>query len=169
MARREGPEAAQVAPLNLGRLGLGRSPGPVRAGGGVVWKRGDDGHPVVILVHRPKYDDWSLPKGKLQPGEEEADAAVREVEEETGLRCRLGPELPSSSYQDRFGRDKTVRYWAMTPIDDTSTFVPNAEVDEVRWLPPDTAAELLSYERDREILRSLPAEVPNEFPSECDE
>jgi 8-oxo-dGTP pyrophosphatase MutT (NUDIX family) len=152
-----------VAPLSLGRLGLGRSPGPVRAGGGVVWKRGDDGRPVVILVHRPKYDDWSLPKGKLHEGEDEAAAAIREVEEETGLRCRLGPELPSSSYQDRFGRDKTVRYWAMTPIvggqdDRSSTFVPNDEVDEVRWLPVDDAADLLSYDRDREVLRSLKAE-----------
>ncbi len=118
--------------------------------------RRDDGQPVVILVHRPKYDDWSLPKGKLQEGEDEADAAVREVEEETGLRCRLGEELPSSSYQDRFGRDKTVRYWAMTPDGRRpSSFVPNAEVDEVRWLTPDDAATLLSYDRDREILRSF--------------
>jgi 8-oxo-dGTP pyrophosphatase MutT (NUDIX family) len=120
-----------------------------------VWRRGDDGQPRVIVVHRPRYDDWSLPKGKVHPGEDEADAAVREVEEETGLRCRLGPELPSSSYQDRFGRDKTVRYWAMTPVDETSHFVPNAEVDEVRWLTVDDAAALLSYDRDREILRAL--------------
>jgi 8-oxo-dGTP diphosphatase len=77
------------------------------------------------------------------------------VEEETGLRCQLGEELPGSSYQDRFGRDKTVRYWAMTPVDDHSSFVPNAEVDEVRWLTPDGAATLLSYDRDREILRSF--------------
>ena len=123
----------------------------------MVWKAGDDDdQPVVILVHRPKYDDWSLPKGKLQEGEDEADAAVREVEEETGLRCRLGEELPTSSYQDRFGRDKTVRYWAMTPLDGhQASFVPNAEVDEVRWLTPDDALTLLSYARDREILRSL--------------
>jgi len=131
----------------------------VRAGGGVVWRRGDDGRPRVVVVHRPKYDDWSLPKGKAHPGEDEADAAVREVEEETGLRCRLGPELPSSSYQDRFGRDKTVRYWAMTPVDEASTFVPNAEVDEVRWLTVDDAAALLSYDRDREILRALRVET----------
>jgi 8-oxo-dGTP diphosphatase len=130
----------------------------------VVWKRGDDGWPVVILVHRPKYDDWSLPKGKAHEGEDEATAALREVEEETGLRCDLGEELPSSSYQDRFGRDKTVRYWAMTPGDEkdgdeVTSFVPNAEVDEVRWLTPDDAADLLSYDRDREILRSLPVEA----------
>ncbi|HEX7276389.1 MAG TPA: NUDIX hydrolase [Acidimicrobiales bacterium] len=122
-----------------------------------MWRRGDDGRLEVILVHRPKYDDWSLPKGKVQPGEDEADAALREVEEETGLVCHLGPELPSSSYQDRFGRDKTVRYWAMTPIGESATmpFVPNDEVDEVRWLAPEDGAHLLSYDRDREILRSL--------------
>ncbi len=123
----------------------------------MVWRQRDGGDGLeVILVHRPKYDDWSLPKGKVQGDEGEADAALREVEEETGLRCALGPELPSSSYHDRFGRPKTVRYWAMTPTGGSgSPFVPNDEVDEVRWLAPDEAAELLSYERDREVLRSL--------------
>ena len=121
----------------------------------MVWRQGDGGEPVVILVHRPKYDDWSLPKGKLHEGEDEATAALREVEEETGYRCRLGEELPSSSYRDRLGREKTVRYWAMTPIDDgPGGFVPNDEVDEVRWLTPAVAAVLLSYDRDREILES---------------
>jgi 8-oxo-dGTP diphosphatase len=160
-----------VAPLDLGRLGrLGRliglrrptgtptktKTGTVRAGGGVVWRPGPDGEPEVILVHRPKYDDWSLPKGKLHAGEDEATAALREVEEETGLRCVLGDELTMSRYHDRFGRPKTVRYWAMTPEPGSSTaFVPNTEVDEVRWLTPDDAAALLSYDRDREILRSL--------------
>ena len=137
VARGEGSEAAEVAPLSLGRLGLGRGrPGPVRAGGrGGVAAAADDGRPRCILVHRPKYDDWSLPKGKLDAGEDEADAALREVEEETGLRCALGPELPGSRYHDRFGRDKTVRYWAMTPESRTGRrFVPNDEVDEVRWL-----------------------------------
>jgi 8-oxo-dGTP diphosphatase len=152
-------EAPQVAPLReaLARLlGRDRSPGPVRAGGGVVWRRGPDGRLEVILVHRPKYDDWSLPKGKLHRGEDEAHAALREVEEETGLRCVLGRELPASRYHDRFGRDKTVRYWAMTAVDGSgSSFAPNAEVDEVRWLSPREAADLLSYERDREILRAL--------------
>jgi 8-oxo-dGTP diphosphatase len=130
--------------------------GVVRAGGGVVWRPGADGEPEVILVHRPKYDDWSLPKGKLHAGEDEVTAALREVQEETGLRCVLGEELPVSRYHDRFGRPKTVRYWAMTPEPGSSTtFVPNNEVDEVRWLTPGDAAALLSYDRDREILRAL--------------
>jgi len=122
----------------------------------VVWRRHPDGRAEVILVHRPKYDDWSLPKGKVHAGEDEATAALREVEEETGLRCVMGDELPPSRYHDRFGRDKTVRYWAMTPEPGTpGAFVPNHEVDEVRWLGLDAAGTLLSYDRDREILRAL--------------
>jgi 8-oxo-dGTP diphosphatase len=162
-----------VAPLNVGRLNVGRlnlgrvkrtagegpaGEGPIRAGGGVVWRPAGGGQPEVVVVHRPKYDDWSLPKGKLHPGEEEAEAALREVEEETGLRCVLGPELPGTRYDDRFGRDKTVRYWAMTPepgMSEFGSFVPNDEIDDVRWLPRDEAAALLSYDRDREVLAAL--------------
>ena len=151
VAEGEQAQAAHMAPLNLGRAG------PVRAGGGVVWKPGGDGRPVVILVHRPKYDDWTLPKGKVGRAEDEAHAALREVEEETGLRCRLGRELPGTSYRDHLGRAKTVRYWSMTPIGDrTTSFVPNAEVDEVRWLAVGDAARLLTYDRDREVLASFP-------------
>ncbi|MDQ4132445.1 MAG: NUDIX hydrolase [Actinomycetota bacterium] len=127
---------------------------PVRAAGGVVWRRGDGGRVEVAVVHRPKYDDWSLPKGKLDPGENEQDAALREVEEETGLRCRLGPELAGTEYRDRYGRPKTVRYWSMSPVD--GSFTPNREIDEVRWLPLDEASGLLTYERDRSVLGSLP-------------
>jgi 8-oxo-dGTP pyrophosphatase MutT (NUDIX family) len=125
----------------------------VRAGGGVVWRPRAGGGVEVLLVHRPKYDDWSLPKGKLHAGEDEVTAALREVEEETGLRCELGPEVAGSRYHDRFGRDKTVRYWAMTPV--SGTFVPTREVDEVRWLGLADAEALLSYDRDREVLRSF--------------
>jgi 8-oxo-dGTP pyrophosphatase MutT (NUDIX family) len=117
----------------------------VRAAGGVV-RRGDD----VLLVHRPKYDDWTLPKGKLDPGETDEQAALREVEEETGLRCRLGRELPTIRYDDRHGRAKQVRYWEMEP--ESGEFVPNAEVDEVRWLPPAEALALMTYDRDRDVL-----------------
>jgi 8-oxo-dGTP pyrophosphatase MutT (NUDIX family) len=126
----------------------------VRAGGGVVWRRAAnvaDGSLEVLLVHRPRYDDWTLPKGKMEPGEEsEAETAVREVWEETGLECELGDELPSIQYVDRFGRDKTVRYWLMAPTGGELTI--NDEVDEFRWLPPSEALEALSYPRDREVL-----------------
>jgi 8-oxo-dGTP diphosphatase len=118
---------------------------PVEAAGGVVVRDG-----MVLLVHRPRYDDWTLPKGKLDPGESFEDAAVREVEEETGLRCRLVRELPSTEYRVR-GRPKTVRYWLMEPESDTP-FVPNDETDDLRWLPPNEALALLSYDRDRDVV-----------------
>lgn len=124
----------------------------------MVWRRTDAGLEVVI-VHRPKYDDWSLPKGKLDGGEDEQAAALREVEEETGMRCRLGPELASTCYHDRFGRPKTVRYWAMTPVPGGAGFVPNGEVDQIRWVSTDAAERLLSYPRDLDVLRSLATTV----------
>src|SRR5215210_1409373 len=123
----------------------------VKASGGVVWRRGERGLEVVV-VHRPRYDDWSLPKGKLDPGEGWEQAALREVEEEVGLRCRLGDELPSVDYRDRKGRAKVVRYWLMEP-DGDAAFEPNEEVDEMRWLNPGDAATLLSYPRDAELVR----------------
>jgi len=118
----------------------------------VVWRRGDDGDVEVLLVHRPKYDDWSFPKGKLAPGEDELAAALREVEEETGLRCDVGAELPSTRYRDSKGRPKVVRYWTMRPRD--GQFVPSDEVDEVRWLPIDDAGRALTYMHDHEVLRA---------------
>ena len=125
----------------------------VQAAGGVVWRRSPAGRIEVLLVHRPRYDDWSVPKGKLDPGEDHATAAVREVEEETGLRCSLGPELLSTSYVDRKGRPKQVRYWAMTATG--GDFVPTDEVDEVRWVPLEEAGSLLSYARDTDVLETL--------------
>ncbi len=123
----------------------------VRAAGGVLVREGDGG-PEVALVHRPRYDDWSLPKGKLAPDEGYEEGALREVEEETGLRCTLEREVASSSYGDAKGRDKLVRYWLMRPLE--GEFVPNAEVDELRWLSPDDAERLLTYNRDIAVLRS---------------
>ena len=124
----------------------------VRASGGVVWRRANGGLEVAV-VHRPKYDDWSFPKGKLVPGETWEEAALREVEEEVGLRCRLGHELPPTSYRDPKGRAKVVRYWMMEPLD--GEFAPSREVDEMRWLPAREARDVLSYEHDRELLREV--------------
>jgi 8-oxo-dGTP diphosphatase len=118
----------------------------VRAAGGVVVA--DDGR--VAVVYRPKYDDWTFPKGKLERDETEEQAALREVEEETGLTCELAEELGFASYRDPKNRPKTVRYWRMTVKG--GEFTPNDEVSELRWLEPSAAAEQLSYERDREIL-----------------
>ena len=120
----------------------------VQAAGGVVLRDGR-----VAVVHRPRYDDWSLPKGKLDPGESFEDAALREVEEETGLRCHLVRELPAVEYEVR-GRPKLVRYWLME-VEAETAFVPNDEVDELRWLEPPEALALLSYDRDREPVLAL--------------
>jgi 8-oxo-dGTP diphosphatase len=122
----------------------------VKAAGGVVLRDG-----LVALVHRPRYDDWAFPKGKLDAGESWEDGALREVEEETGLRCRLGTELSPSSYRDNKGRAKIVRYWLMEPLG--GEFVPSDEVDELRWVSPADASALLSYARDRELLREVGA------------
>jgi 8-oxo-dGTP pyrophosphatase MutT (NUDIX family) len=124
----------------------------VKASGGVVWRRAGSGLEVAV-VHRPKYDDWSFPKGKLDRGETWEEAALREVEEEIGMRCRLGHELPPTSYTDPKGRAKVVRYWMMEPLD--GEFAPSGEVDEMRWLPARDAAGVLSYAHDRELLREV--------------
>ena len=123
----------------------------VKAAGGVVWRHGDDGVEVVV-AHRPRYDDWSLPKGKLDPGEGFEQAAVREVEEEIGVAGTLGAELPSTTYEDHKGRAKLVRYWLMEAPAGEAPFVPNDEVDELAWMPAEVAVTKLSYERDREVL-----------------
>ena len=117
----------------------------IEATGGVVWRPSPKG-PEVLLVHRPRYDDWSLPKGKLDPGESARQAAIREVEEETGLVCDVGKKLDEVRYRDRKGRAKRVRYWAMQPVG--GDFMPNDEVDEVRWVDIHEVDDLLSYAHD---------------------
>jgi 8-oxo-dGTP diphosphatase len=122
----------------------------VEAAGGVLWRRSDGGDVEIVVVHRPRYDDWSLPKGKLDEGETFEDAARREVEEETGMRCRLGRELGETHYEDRKGRPKVVRYWAMSECE--GDFQANDEVDELRWVPIGDAKRLLSYDFDLELV-----------------
>lgn len=130
--------------------------GEVRAAGGVVCRRSSTGELLVLLVHRGNYDDWTIPKGKVEPGESDEVCAVREVEEETGVRPTLGDELPSVRWRDRFDRPKVARYWRME-VPDPDAAVATNEVDEVRWLPLEAAERLLSYPRDRQVLRALAA------------
>jgi 8-oxo-dGTP diphosphatase len=123
----------------------------VRAAGGLVWRFGTGGVELA-LVHRPAYDDWSFPKGKLTEGESELDAALREVEEEIGVRCSIGRDVGTISYVDGKGRPKTVRYWEMR-LADGQEMTPANEVDDARWVPIERAAEMLTYEHDRELLQ----------------
>jgi ADP-ribose pyrophosphatase YjhB (NUDIX family) len=119
----------------------------VQAAGGVVLRGG-----AVCVIHRPDYEDWSLPKGKLTAGETHQQAALREVHEETGLHCELGAELSAQEYVDRQGRPKTVRWWAMTVVSDDG-LTPSHEVDQRRWIPAAEAERLLDYEHDRALVR----------------
>lgn len=128
-------------------LGL---PDVVRAAGGVVYRLDGDGAPEVVLVHRPAYDDWSLPKGKLKLQERLETAALREVEEETGMTCLIDRCLGITRYIDRRGRDKAVWYWLMRAY--SGEFQPLAEVDGVRWCGLIEAMATLSYDHDRDIL-----------------
>ncbi|WP_327403013.1 NUDIX hydrolase [Streptomyces sp. NBC_01288] len=122
----------------------------VQAAGCVLWRHRSAGDLELALVHRPKWDDWSWPKGKLKRGETFEDAARREVLEETGYTCRLGTRLPSAHYTDHHGRPKEVRYWAAEVTD--GAFAPNDEVNTLLWLRPAEAQRRLTYERDRDLI-----------------
>jgi 8-oxo-dGTP pyrophosphatase MutT (NUDIX family) len=124
----------------------------VRAAGGVAW-RSRDARVEVLLVHRPKYDDWSFPKGKNVAGESDEECAVREIEEETALRVTLAVELVSTRYVSK-GRSKRVRYWLVEPQNPDAAR-PQNEVDALAWLTPEEAAERLTYARDRDVLNSF--------------
>jgi len=123
----------------------------IQAAGGVVMRDGQ-----VAVVHRPRYDDWTLPKGKLDPDETSEEAALREVWEETGLHVRLERELPSTHYTVR-GRPKRVRYWLMS-VESDPGFTPNDETDDLRWLAPADAAALLTHDRDKAVLEAAARE-----------
>jgi 8-oxo-dGTP diphosphatase len=125
----------------------------VRAAGGAVWRRDRDGDVEVILVHRPRYDDWSLPKGKVDPGETDEQAALREVREEASIDARMGPELPTTTYLDRSGKQKRVRYWAMTVAGGDPAGA--NEVDAATWVPLPEARHRLTYSRDVIVLDAL--------------
>jgi 8-oxo-dGTP diphosphatase len=128
----------------------------VRAAGGVVWRPTAGGDRLYAVVHRPAYDDWTLPKGKLAAGESEIEGALREVEEETGMSCRVDRPIGTTSYIDRKGRPKVVVYWLMQATG--GTFEPSEEIDEVRWLPLGEVLALLTYPRDRTLLSALQLE-----------
>jgi 8-oxo-dGTP diphosphatase len=128
---------------------------PVEAAGGVVTRTNESGELEFLVVHRPRYDDWSLPKGKLEPGETVEQAALREVQEETGLRCALGERVGEPHhYRDRKGRPKVVHFFRMTPVE-TGTWTANDEVDELRWVISGDAATLLTYDADRQLVSDV--------------
>ncbi|CAM5648386.1 NUDIX hydrolase [Streptomyces aurantiogriseus] len=126
---------------------------PVQAAGCVLWRRSPmDGELELCLVHRPKYDDWSHPKGKLKRDEDARTCAVREVAEETGYTARLGARLPTLRYPAQ-GRPKEVHYWAAEAV--SGAFTSNDEVDRILWLPPTAARNRLTQPRDRTLVDAL--------------
>lgn len=145
-------------------LGGGEQGTEIRAAGAMLWRPGADG-PEVALVHRRRYDDWSLPKGKSLPGEHVLLTAVREVAEETGVRVVLGRRLPSTHYQQHGNRPKTVDYWAAKAAGGPQPgFIPNDEVDEVGWLGLPEARERLSYPHDVAVLDEFAVGPPDTVP-----
>jgi len=122
----------------------------ILAAGGLIVRPSVSQQLEIAIVHRPIRDDWSYPKGKVEPKETLTECALREVREETGLRCRIVSFVGTTEYRDRKDRPKIVAYWAMTP--EGGSFRTSEEVDEMRWVAPTEAAEMLTYERDRELL-----------------
>jgi 8-oxo-dGTP pyrophosphatase MutT (NUDIX family) len=122
----------------------------VHAAGGIVCRNGPAGLVEIAVIHRPSRDDWSLPKGKMDDGESPEQTALREVLEETGLRCLIVRPAASVRYIDRRGRRKTAAYWIMRVLG--GAFEPNAEVDQLRWLTVEEALDLLTYANDRHLI-----------------
>ena len=162
--RHHGPPIAADRPVGGGNLPAvarramtAELPSPtdvVQAAGGLVVRR-HHGALQIVVVHRPEQQDWSFPKGKLDPRETFEAAALREVREETGMACRLLRFIGHTEYVDRKGRPKAVAYWVMAA--EAGFFTPNEEVDELRWLTLEAASRILSYPRDRELIAVLMA------------
>lgn len=145
------PEASEASAGSAGSVQAEEL--PVLAAGCVLWRRSAEGGGIELgLVHRPKYDDWSYPKGKLKRGEDALDGALREVREETGMECVPGARLPTARYAAD-DRPKEVRYWAAEAVG--GAFLPNREVDVLAWLPPAAARRRLTHERDRPLVGAL--------------
>ena len=125
----------------------------VQAAGGVLCRDGDDGLVEIAIIHRPSYDDWTLPKGKVEPDESAEDCALREVREETGFRGQLVRPIGCTAYVDRRGRNKVACYWLMQARG--GRFKPGIEVDKLVWLPADAAIKRLTYPRDKALLSGL--------------
>jgi len=123
----------------------------VKAAGGLVFRRTAKGNLRILVAHRPKYDDWGLPKGKADEGEEAEQTALREVFEETGFRCRVVASLGVTRHRIEGGL-KVVRWYAMRPLPQSPGFAENEEIDEIKWLPPKGAREVLDYESERDLI-----------------
>lgn len=122
----------------------------IRAAGGVVCRIGPSDETEIAIIHRPAYDDWTLPKGKVEPDESPENCALREVREETGFRCELRRPLGCTAYVDRRGRDKVACYWVMEVRG--GRFRPGIEVDKLVWLPVAQAVKRLTYGRDKTLV-----------------
>jgi 8-oxo-dGTP pyrophosphatase MutT (NUDIX family) len=123
----------------------------MRAAGGIVFRRSRSGETEVAVIHRPEYDDWTLPKGKIEPDESPEDCALREVREETGFRCSLVGPVGCTAYVDRRGRGKVACYWLMEVRG--GRFKPGAEVDRLVWLTVPAAVKRLSYGHDQTLVQ----------------
>ncbi len=126
----------------------------VKAAGGIVCREGSSGETEIVVVHRPAYDDWTLPKGKVDSDETPEECALREVKEETGFRCELGRPVGCTAYVDRRGRNKVACYWVMEVI--SGRFRPGGEVDRMLWLTVPDAVKRLTYERDKALIAQQP-------------
>ena len=145
-------DASEREQLTLMATRIGSRPRTSRAAGGIVLRPGPAGQPEVAIIHRPAQRDWSLPKGKIEADETPEAAALREVVEETGLRCEIDRPAGCTAYMDRKGRDKIVMYWLMRPV--SGAFRPSQEVDALRWLTVEEALNTLTYAVDRALLEA---------------